>query len=147
MRQQLRVLFVCLGNICRSPLAEAIFRTVAPDMECDSAGTSDWHAGEAPSEPMQAIARAKGYTMSDIRSRQLKSEDFRRFDLIIAMDAQNVVNLEAVRPDGNGTPVKLMTDYIADNGINYVPDPYYTGDYMGAFELIEEAVQRLHADL
>ena len=85
--------------------------------------------------------------MSDIRSRQLKAEDFGRFDLIMAMDAQNVVNLEAARPDGNGTPVKLMTDYIADNGINYVPDPYYTGDYVGAFELIEEAVQRLHADL
>ena len=146
-----RILFVCLGNICRSPTAEGVFRAMAQEAgleaRTDSAGTSDWHIGDAPYGPMQAAARARGYDLANLRARQITPDDFADFDLIIGMDAENVANIERLRPPGSTTPVRLFTDYAPGAGMDHVPDPYYTRDFAGALDLIEAAAQGLIADL
>ncbi|PJI84981.1 protein-tyrosine phosphatase [Yoonia maricola] len=128
----MRVVFVCLGNICRSPAAEGVMRQLAPDITLDSAGTGGWHVGDAPYGPMQAAARARGIDLSGLRARQFTSLDFDNFDLIIAMDRQNEADIARLRPAGNETPVQLMAD-------QDVPDPYYTRDFDAALDIIEEA--------
>lgn len=142
-----RILFVCLGNICRSPAAEGVFRQMAPNVGTDSAGTGQWHIGEAPYGPMQEAALARGYDLSDLRARLFVGADFERFDLIIAMDDANLRDIEAHRPIGNTTPVHLFTDYANGSGMDHVPDPYYTRDFAGALDLIETAAQGLKASL
>lgn len=142
-----RILFVCLGNICRSPAAEGVFRARAPQFETDSAGTSGWHIGDPPYGPMQEAARARGLDISDLRARQFTAADFDRFDLIIGMDAKNISDIEALRPYGNETPVRLLTDFAPQAGADHVPDPYYTRDFDGALDLIEETVAGLNAHL
>ncbi|MEQ8290846.1 MAG: low molecular weight protein-tyrosine-phosphatase [Roseovarius sp.] len=142
-----RILFVCLGNICRSPTAEGVFRALAPEVETDSCGTGDWHVGEPPYGEMQRAALARGYDLSDLRARQLAPEDFTRFDLLVAMDASNIENIEARRPAGNTTPLRLFTDYAPEAGMDHVPDPYYTRDFDGALDLIEKAARGLKASL
>ncbi|SHJ31971.1 protein-tyrosine phosphatase [Shimia gijangensis] len=143
----MKVLFVCLGNICRSPAAEGVFRLMAPDVATDSAGTGRWHVGEPPYGPMQAAARARGYELSDLRARQFVVADFDRFDLIIGMDASNLANIERLRPVGNDTPVHLFTDYTAGSDANEVPDPYYTRDFDGALDLVEHCARGLATTL
>ena len=138
-----RVLFVCLGNICRSPVAEGVVRRLIPDLKIDSAGTSGWHQGEPPYAPMVAAALARGVDLSDLRARQFRAADFGRFDLIIGMDADNISDIEALRPPGNTTPVELFTDYAPQSGAAHVPDPYYTRDFDGALDLIELAAAGL----
>ncbi len=142
-----RILFVCLGNICRSPAAEGAFRARAPQYVADSAGTSGWHIGDPPYGPMQKAARARDIDLSDLRARQFVAADFDRFDLIIGMDAQNLADIEALRPPDNATPVRLLTDFAPDTGADHVPDPYYTRDFDGALDLIETAVEGLEAHL
>jgi protein-tyrosine phosphatase len=142
-----RILFVCLGNICRSPAAEGVFRTLAPEIETDSAGTGDWHVGKPPHPPMQRAAGARGLDISDLRARQISPADFDRFDLIVGMDASNRADIEALRPAGNATPVTLLTQYAPRAGIDHVPDPYFTGDFDGVLDLIEEAARGLRASL
>ena len=142
-----RILFVCLGNICRSPAAEGVFRARAPHHSTDSAGTSGWHIGDPPYGPMQAAARARDIDLSDLRARQFVAEDFHRFDLIVGMDAENIANIEALRPLGSETPVRLLTDFAPHLGADHVPDPYYTRDFDGALDLIEAAVKGLNAHL
>ncbi|WP_243612500.1 low molecular weight protein-tyrosine-phosphatase [Shimia aestuarii] len=143
----MKILFVCLGNICRSPTAEGVFREMAQDVETDSAGTSDWHVGEPPYGAMQAAAKARGYDLSDLRARQFSAEDFDRFDLIIGMDASNIANMERLRPAGNATPVRLFTDYAPERGMSEVPDPYYTRDFDAALDLVEACARGLMATL
>lgn len=138
----MRILFVCLGNICRSPSAEAICRTVIADIETDSAGTSSWHIGDPPYGPMIAAAEQRGIKMSDLRARQFVAQDFDRFDLIIGMDESNMRNIEALRPIGNHTPVRLMTDFV-ETPESEVPDPYYTRDFEGALDLLERCASGL----
>ena len=142
-----KILFVCLGNICRSPAAEGVVRHLMPEAGTDSAGTSDWHVGEPPYGPMQAAARARGYDLSDLRARQFTAADFTRFDLILGMDEKNIAGIEALRPAGNTTPVRLFTSYAPETGADHVPDPYYTRDFDGALELIEAAARGLKAAL
>ncbi|KUJ78546.1 low molecular weight protein-tyrosine-phosphatase [Ruegeria profundi] len=142
-----RILFVCLGNICRSPAAEGAFRARAPHCITDSAGTSGWHIGDPPYGPMQAAARAREIDLSGLRARQFVAEDFDSFDLIIGMDADNIRNIEELRPAGNETPVRLLTDFAPELGTDHVPDPYYTRDFDGALDLIEAAVAGLDAYL
>lgn len=137
------VLFVCLGNICRSPAAEGVFRAMAPEVATDSAGTGGWHVGDPPYGPMQAAARARGYELSDLRARQFQSADFERFDLIVGMDADNIANIEMLRPEGNDTPVRLFTDFASDMTATAVPDPYYTRDFDGVLTLIEMCAKGL----
>lgn len=142
-----KILFVCLGNICRSPAAEAAFRSLAPEVDTDSAGTSGWHVGEPPYGPMTAAAAARGIDMSDLRARRFDPADFTRFDLIVVMDAQNLRDVEAQRPPGAATPVRLFTDYAPGTGASEVPDPYYTRDFDGALSLILAAAEGLTSAL
>ncbi len=137
-------LFVCLGNICRSPTAEAAVRARRPEWRLDSAGTGGWHVGKAPYEPCQEAARDRGIDLSDLRARQFEAEDFNRFDVIIAMDGENAADIEALRPKGNETPVVLFTDYIDGAGAP-VPVPYYTRDFEGCLDLIERCADGLVA--
>lgn len=146
-----RVLFVCLGNICRSPSAEGVLRDLAAaeglEIEIDSAGTGDWHIGKPPYGPMTEAAARRGYDLSPLRARQVRRGDFDEFDLILAMDDENLANLERLRPAGNGTAVKLFLDYAPETGRAHVPDPYYTRDFDEALDLIEQAARGLIAQL
>lgn len=137
-----RVLFVCLGNICRSPAAQGVFRDLMPEATTDSAGTSDWHVGEPPYGPMLDAAQARNIDLSDLRARQFTSRDFDDFDLIIGMDAKNMAKIETLRPKGNTTPARLFTDF-ANSDADHVPDPYYTRDFDGTLDLIELAAAGL----
>ncbi len=135
----MKVLCVCLGNICRSPAAEGALRRLAPDWTIDSAGTGGWHVGDEPYPLMQAAALARGIDISGLRARQFTQADFDAFDLILAMDADNLADIEEQRPPGNATPVRLFAD-------SDVPDPYYTRDFVGALDLIERAAAALISD-
>lgn len=138
-----RILFVCLGNICRSPAAEGVARALMPGLEIDSAGTSDWHVGEPPYGAMQAAAKVRGLDLGSLRARQVQPGDFHRFDLILAMDSDNLDEVEGLRPKGSDTPVRLFTDYAPETGADHVPDPYYTRDFDAALDLIEAAAEGL----
>ncbi|QDV09238.1 Low molecular weight protein-tyrosine-phosphatase YfkJ [Planctomycetes bacterium Poly30] len=140
------ILFVCLGNICRSPAAEAAVRKRRPDLTLDSAGTGGWHVGKPPYEPMQEAARARGLDLSKLRARQFSAADFGTFDVIVAMDEENARDIESLRPDGSFTPVVLFTDHIGEDGMA-VPDPYYTRDFEGCLDLIEACADGLVAGL
>lgn len=125
------VLFVCLGNICRSPLAEGVSRDLARReaiaVEIDSAGTGDWHVGHPPDRRAQAVAARNGLDIAGLRARQVTPDDFRRFDHIVAMDASNLANLEAMRPADATAKVARLLDYALGTGVADVPDPYYGG--------------------
>lgn len=143
------VLFVCLGNICRSPLAEAAFRREAAalglDVEIDSAGTGDWHIGHAPDKRAQAVAQRQGVDISGYRARQVTPEDFRRFSHIVALDVQNLADLTALAPDDAMAQLSLLLDHLEGREGQGVPDPYY-GEAEGFNEtwaLVEEAARAL----
>jgi low molecular weight protein-tyrosine phosphatase len=144
-----RILFVCLGNICRSPTAEGVVRHLSTGqaLTLDSAGTSNWHAGNPPCPQMINAAAGRGYDISSLRARQLRPADFTRFDLIIGMDDENISDIEALRPEGNATPLRRFTDYAPETGMDHVPDAYYTRDYDGALDLIEACAAGLMRDL
>lgn len=139
------VLFVCLGNICRSPTAEAVFRALAQGqgLEIDSAGTSGWHDGQASDARARAEAARRGIDMSSIRSRKVVPRDFAHFDLIVAMDAQNLRDLEQMRPEGSRARLVKLLDYAPELGIADVPDPYYQDNFPAVFDMIELASQNL----
>lgn len=144
----MRILFVCLGNICRSPSAEGVVRALAGDkLDLDSAGTGSWHIGEPPCPPMIEAAGRRGVDISRLRARQMTRGDFGRFDLIIGMDAQNIDDIERLRPAGDATPVRLFTDYAPETGADHIPDAYYTRDYDGALDLIEACAAGLMREM
>ena len=126
------VLFVCLGNICRSPLAEAALRAEADriglDLEVDSAGTGDWHLGYPPDPRSVAVAERNGVDISHLRARQVGPEDFHAFDHIVALDVQNLTNLEAMRPSGAKAELSLLMDHVPGREGQPVADPYYGED-------------------
>lgn len=138
-----RILFVCLGNICRSPAAEGVFRklsqTAGLNLSLDSAGTAGWHIGNPPYDPMQKAANKRGYDMSALRARQFTAADFDDFDLLIGMDMDNIADMKTKRPNGNTTPIQLFTAYTEASKASDIPDPYYTRDFDGALTLIETA--------
>lgn len=125
------ILFVCLGNICRSPMAEGVMRDAAAKagiaIRLDSAGTSDWEAGDPPDPRAQAMAARHGIDISDLRARQVTAEDFVRFDHIIAMDRQNLTNLRRIRPGDARARFSLMLDHVPGRKGEEVADPYYGG--------------------
>jgi protein-tyrosine phosphatase len=126
------VLFVCLGNICRSPLAEAALRAEAErlglEVEVDSAGTGDWHVGRPPDPRAQAVAARNGVDIAHLRARRVEAEDFRRFDHIVALDAENLTNLRALKPADATAQVSLLLDHVPGREGEAVADPYYGGD-------------------
>ena len=123
------ILFVCLGNICRSPLAEAAFRQEAEriglDVTVDSAGTGDWHVGEPPDPRAIAVARANGVDIAGYRGRQVAPADFERFDHVVALDLANLARLRALRPDGSRAALSLLLDHVPGRAGEPVADPYY----------------------
>jgi protein-tyrosine phosphatase len=150
-----RILFVCLGNICRSPTAEAVFRDLVSrasmpfEIEVDSAGTHAYHAGDPPDERAIAAARRRGIDMSRLRARKVLAEDFERFDLLLAMDEQNLRQLRELAPSSRRDRVRLLLDYAPQLERREVPDPYY-GDATGfeeVLDLVEEAARGLLAAL
>jgi protein-tyrosine phosphatase len=151
MRMSYRILFVCLGNICRSPSAEGVTRVLAQKrglqgLHIDSAGTGAWHVGEPPYAAMQTTALARGYDLSDLRARQVTPADFDRFDLIVAMDGDNLRHLKRMRPASAQASLHLFTYYTSDTpsmGSKDVPDPYYTRDFDATLDLIESCANGL----
>ena len=123
------VLFVCLGNICRSPLAEAAFaaeaRRLGIEVEVDSAGTGDWHVGRPPDPRAIAAAARNGVDIRHLRARQVTAEDFGRFDHIVALDAQNLRDLEAMAPPGARAQLSLLLDHVDGRAGEAVRDPYH----------------------
>ena len=123
------VLFVCLGNICRSPLAEAAFRAEATRLglaiDIDSAGTGDWHAGEPPDRRAQAVARRHGTDISRLRARQVTRRDFYRFSHIVALDSENLSALATLRPEDATAVLSLLLDHVPGREGEAVADPYY----------------------
>jgi protein-tyrosine phosphatase len=146
-----KILFVCLGNICRSPLAEGIFahqvreRGLEGRYWADSAGTGDWHVGQPPDRRSIAVAQKRGVTLPSL-CRQVKREDFQEFDLILAMDKNNRSDLQALCPPAQRGKIKLMRDYepAADRGGD-VPDPYYGGPYEfdSVYRMLDRCCARL----
>ncbi|WOF75666.1 low molecular weight phosphotyrosine protein phosphatase [Parvibaculaceae bacterium PLY_AMNH_Bact1] len=147
------VLFVCLGNICRSPTAEAVFRARAAiaglDVEIDSAGTGAWHLGAVPDERAQAAGLARGYDLTPIRARQVVEDDYERFDLVLAMDHDNLSTLKSRAPRDRHERIRLFLAFAPETGLNAVPDPYYGGDdgFEEVLDLIEVASDGLIAHL
>jgi protein-tyrosine phosphatase len=123
------VLFVCLGNICRSPLAEAAFRREAErlglEVEIDSAGTGDWHIGHPPDRRAAAVAARNGVDISHLRARQVTPDDFHLHDHIIALDAHNLRDLREMQPPGSKAEVSLLLDHVAGREGEAVADPFY----------------------
>lgn len=126
------ILFLCLGNICRSPLAEgaarAAFAAAGIDARLDSAGTGDWHVGRPPDPRAQAEARRRGIDLSDLRARQLARDDFYRFDLILAADVTNLRDARALAPADATARIRLMLDLVPERRGEGVTDPYYGAD-------------------
>ncbi|MEE2604014.1 MULTISPECIES: low molecular weight protein-tyrosine-phosphatase [unclassified Alcanivorax] len=128
------VLFVCLGNICRSPTAEAVFRerVIAAGLEAhiriDSAGTGDWHIGRAPDPRTREAAARRGYQMDTLRARQVSPQDFYEFDVVLAMDNTNLADLQAMQPADVNVTLGRFLDYSTAASVKEVPDPYYGGE-------------------
>ena len=151
----MRVLFVCLGNICRSPTAEAVVRDFARreaaelELEFDSAGTHGYHVGDAPDERSIAAARRRGIDMSELRARVVEVADFERFDLLLAMDESVYGGLKRVAPQGSTEKIRLFLDFAPQLGRRDVPDPYYGGTtgFEEVLDLVEEGARGLLAAL
>ncbi len=147
----IRVLFVCLGNICRSPASEGVFRNMVSNaglddfISVDSAGMGGWHVGESPDPRGQAAAIKRGYNLSDQRARQVTICDFVEFDYIIGMDRSNCAQLVAMAPKKTRDKIKLFLDFAPKFGLQDVPDPYYGGPkgFETVLDLVEEASKGL----
>ena len=154
MRPQ-SILFVCLGNICRSPTAEAVFRAaaqragIASRLTIDSAGTGDWHVGSPPDWRAIAHASRRGYDLSMLRARQVTRDDFARFDAIYAMDRYNLADLARMRPARHAGHLGLFLDGVAGLAVHDVPDPYDGGEdgFETVLDLVEKASDALVARL
>lgn len=150
-----RVLFVCTGNICRSPTAEGVFRHLVLQaglghaIESASAGTHGYHVGEPPDPRTVAAARNRGFDLAAQRARKVRVEDFHTYDLILAMDRDHHAHLSSLRPNDARAEVKLFLEYHAELGPADVPDPYYGGPqgFEDVLDMIEHASKALLADL
>lgn len=148
---KVRVLFVCLGNICRSPMAEGVFAKVAGEqglgnvVDVDSAGTSSWHIDEPPDERAQEATQEIGVDITGLRGRQVRARDFDDFDIILAMDESNLAKLRDAAPAERRERIRLFLEFAPDAGRADVPDPYYGGadGFRFVLDLIETASQGL----
>ena len=147
----MKILFVCLGNICRSPTAEIVFREIAareaPNLrvEIDSAGTAAYHVGSPPDSRTRQAALRRGYDMSALRARVVEPQDFGRFDLILAMDRQNFDALRQRAPATAHQRIRLFLEFAPDTDTTEVPDPYYGGPngFEEVLDLVEAASRGL----
>ena len=147
------ILFVCMGNICRSPLAEGVARVslrhAGLDLRLDSAGTHDYHPGAAPDERARVVGRELGYPIDDLRARRVRSEDFFDFDLILAADASNLAWLRQHRPDDARADVALLLPWCGAEAGRELADPYYGGlkEFRETVQILSAAVPGLLARL
>jgi protein-tyrosine phosphatase len=147
----MKILFVCLGNICRSPTAEIVFRQIAAQeasdlaIEVDSAGTAAYHIGSPPDSRTRQAALRRGYDMSALRARVVEPQDFTRFDLILAMDRQNLETLQRKAPMAAKGRIRLFLEFAPDPDVLEVPDPYYGGanGFEEVLDLVEAAAHGL----
>lgn len=146
----MKVLFVCLGNICRSPTAEGVFRRalekagLADEVVIDSCGVGSWHVGKAPDSRAQQAALCRGIDLSDLRARQLNEQDFAKFDYVLGMDQDNLRAMRDLKPANSQAHVSLLLDFAGTPGAE-VPDPYYGGDegFENVLNMIEAASEGL----
>jgi protein-tyrosine phosphatase len=149
----IKVLFVCLGNICRSPTAHAVLEhklamaKLSDLVEVDSAGIAAWHVGKEPDLRSQQAARKRDYDLSHLRARQAVADDFLEFDYVLAMDNENLENLQAIAPNNNqvkSSPQLFLTSF-STQGFTQVPDPYYGGEggFEAVLDMIEDACDQL----
>lgn len=151
MDRKVKVLFVCLGNICRSPTAEGVFRSLLLTknynelIEIDSAGTHAYHVGKSPDTRAQIAAKNRGIDLSDLRGRQVNATDLDYYDYVLAMDYENYENLIAISSDDNKHKIKLFLEFAKNSNEKEVPDPYFGGDqgFERVLDLIEDAANGL----
>ena len=154
-KQKIRILFICMGNICRSPTAEAVFRRTVDQaglkdlIECDSAGTHSYHIGEPPDQRAQLAASRRGYDMSNLRGRKVDKQDFARFDYVVAMDRRNLELLERLCPAEHANKLALYCDFHENYAGREVPDPYFGGPrgFEQVLDMIETVSESLVAHL
>lgn len=150
-----KVLFVCMGNICRSPTAEGVFRKLVNEaglgemIEIGSAGTHGYHVGEPPDPRAQETARQRGIDLSDLRGRAATRADIVRYDYILAMDSDNVENLLEICPEGHDQKIRLLLEFAPQRPEREVPDPYFggTAGFDRVLDMIEEAAKGLLDDI
>ncbi|WFE68842.1 low molecular weight phosphotyrosine protein phosphatase [Thiomicrospira sp. R3] len=155
MSQKISVLFVCMGNICRSPTAHAVFRKLVESegldshISIDSAGTHAYHVGNPPDERSMKTANERGIKMQDLRARKVDFSDLIEFDYILAMDGDNLSILEQMAPSDLKPKIKLFMEFVPDSKHAYVPDPYYGGaeGFNQVFDMVDEASKGLLAYL
>lgn len=153
--EQVAVLFVCLGNICRSPTAEGVFRKLVEDaglgerVRIDSAGTAGYHVGATPDARAMAAAKSRGFDLSAIRARHVVAADFAAFDLILAMDEENLADLRRAAPADTRAQLRLLLEFAPGADVSAVPDPYYGGKngFEQVLDLVTDACAGLVADL
>ena len=151
MARPIKILFVCMGNICRSPMAEGVFKHHVKQagldgcISTDSAGTHDYHIGEPPDLRAQRAARRRGYDLSELRARQVNPGDFSSFDYVLAMDELNLRLLERLCPSQHAHKLKLLMEFSTSPALREVPDPYYGGEqgFERVLDMVEQAAQEL----
>lgn len=154
-QQKIRVLFVCLGNICRSPTAHGVFEKMVAEaglenyVDVDSCGTAGYHVGEKPDQRSAQAALARGYPLNHLRARQFQSADFDNFDYILTMDRNNLSDITHLKPQTYSGTLDLLLSF--GEGLSYkeVPDPYYGGDqgFQLVLDLIEDASRNLLSEI
>lgn len=145
------VLFVCMGNICRSPTAEGVFRQHVADagldenVHADSAGTHAYHTGNRPDHRASEAAERRGYSLAGLRARRVNPMDFEIFDFIVAMDEENLFNLREMADDEHHNKIRLFLEFSESAGLREIPDPYYGGSsgFEKVLDLVEDASQAL----
>jgi len=150
-KEKIGVIFICMGNICRSPTAEAVFRHqveqagLTEQILIDSAGTHDYHIGEAPDARTQRAARKRGYDLSNLRGRQVVVADFYRFDYMLAMDEANLEILKRLRPRDAQSHLGLLLEFAERHTEREVPDPYFGGadGFERVLDMVEDAAAGL----
>lgn len=151
MKDKVSVVFICMGNICRSPTAEAVFRHyfenagLAGQILIDSAGTHDYHIGDPLDLRAQRAAQQRGYDMSSLRGRQVEEGDFYRFDYVLAMDKANLAVLQRLAPPASNAQVRLLLEYAKHHAEREVPDPYYgsADGFERVLDMVEDAAEGL----
>ena len=154
LQQPVKVLFVCMGNICRSPTAHGVFQTLVDEqglggsIQVDSAGTHSYHIGSPPDLRSQAMAQSRGVDLTGLRARRFVSTDFTEFDYLLGMDHANLADMLALKPDATGARVKLMLEYSDRFEQQEIPDPYFGEDGFDlVFDMIDDAARGLLRDI